>query len=501
MANRPQSRSYWNATATAPDFPQLTGDVRVEIAIIGGGIVGVTTARMLKDLGVTVAVIEARKVGRQVTGKSTAKMTSQHSVIYQTLEKKFGEQKARLYGEAQEAGIEKICSLASQHGIDCDIERKPAFVYTREDKNVGTIEKEVEVAKRLGLPARLVRETGLPFEVRAAMQFDNQAQFHPTKYVAGLAQTIPGNGCHIFEHSRAIDWEPTRVVTERGTVVARHVVMATHLPLGQIGGYYTEAHPYAEPVLAARIGSPIPGMYISIEDPSHSVRTHTGANGETYAITGGASFKPGHVDQERESRAEVQRWLTENFQVGPIEYSWINEDYSSVDNAPFIGWSSSSTSDRYLVATGFKAWGISNGTAAGMILADLATGQTNRWIELFDATRIKPLAGGAKFVQENVAVAKDLVGGYLASKLKSFDELKPGEAAILKIDGENVAGFKDEQGRLCAVSAVCTHMGCIVGWNETDRTWDCPCHGSRFELSGEVIHGPATKPLGSRITG
>src|SRR5947209_6928968 len=328
MANPSENQSYWNATARGPTFPQLTGDIRVDIAIVGGGIVGISTARMLKDLGVTVAVIEARKVGRQVTGKSTAKVTSQHSVIYQTLVKKFGEEQARIYADAQQAGIEKIRSLASQYAIACDIEPKPAFVYTRDDKKVETIEKEVETAQRLGLPARLVRDTGLPFEVRSAMRFDNQAQFHPTQYVAGLAQTIPGDGCHVFEQSRAIEWEPTRVITERGSVTARHVLMATHLPLGQVGGYYDEDHPYAEPVLAARIKQALPGMYISLEDPSHSIRTHTGQSGETYAISGGASFKPGHTEQERESRAEMERWLTENFDVGPIEYRWINEDYS-----------------------------------------------------------------------------------------------------------------------------------------------------------------------------
>jgi glycine/D-amino acid oxidase-like deaminating enzyme/nitrite reductase/ring-hydroxylating ferredoxin subunit len=499
MAQQSKDGSYWNATAQAPNFPQLPGNLSVEIAIIGGGIVGVTTARLLKDLGVTVAVIEARKVGRQVTGKSTAKVTSQHSVIYQTLEQKFGEDRARLYAEAQQAGIEKIRSLTSQHSIDCDLDSVPAYVYTRDQEKVSTIEKEAEITRRLGLPATMVRDTGLPFDVASAMRFDNQAQIHPTKYVAGLAETIPGDGCHVFERSRAVEWEPTRVVTDSGTITAKHVVMATHLPLGQIGGYYAEAHPYAEPVLAAKIERALPGMFISLEDPSHSIRTHKGADGKVYAISGGASFKPGHVEQERESRAEMERWLTENFDVGPIEYRWINEDYSSVDGAPFVGWSSSG-SERYLVATGFKAWGITNGTAAGMMLADLATGKSNRWLELFDATRVKPVAGAAKFVQENIGVAKDLISGYLASKPDSFAELQPGNAAILKIEGHNVAAFKDEKGNVHAVSAVCSHMGCLAGWNETDQTWDCPCHGSRFDLAGEVIHGPAVKPLGTPIS-
>jgi glycine/D-amino acid oxidase-like deaminating enzyme/nitrite reductase/ring-hydroxylating ferredoxin subunit len=500
MPDFPQDRSYWNATAPVPDFPQLAGDISVDVAVIGGGIVGITTARALKDLGRTVAVIEARKAGRQVTGRSTAKITSQHKIIYQTLERKFGEDRARLYAEAQQTAIQQIQSFASRYGIDCDIEPKPAYTYTRDEQYVRQIETEVEAAQRFGLPASLVHKTDLPFDVLAAIRFENQAQFHPTKYVAGLAQTIPGDGCHVFENSRAIDWEPTRVVTDQGIVSARLVVMATHLPLGQVGGYYAQVFPYAEPVIAAKIGRAPHGMYINVERPGHSIRTHTLENGEVYGIVAGTAFKPGHTDEEREHFEEIERWLTENFDAGPIEYRWVNEDYTSMDNAPFIGWSSS-LRDGYLVATGFRAWGISNGTAAGMILADLAVGQKSRWLELFDASRVKPIAGGPRFLKENVEVAAHLVSGYLSRKPRSLDELAPGEAAIMKIDGENVAAFKDEQDRVHAVSAVCSHMGCIIGWNETDRTWDCPCHGSRFELSGEVIHGPATKPLGSRITG
>ena len=499
MRNESQDRSYWNATAEAPSFPSLSGDLNVDVAIIGGGIVGITAARLLKDMGVTVAVIEARRVGRQVTGKSTAKMSSQHGIRYQTLEQKFGEDRARLYAEAQETGIRRISELAAQWNIEADIEPMPAYVYTNDESYVSQIEKEVEVAQRLGLPASLTRDTGLPFEVLTAMRWDNQAQFHPTKYVAGLAATIPGDGSHVFENSRALDWEPTRVVTDRGTVTARNVVMATHLPLGQVGMYYSMAYPKAEPVIAAPIRRVPPGMYKNAEEPGHSIRTHR-RNGQVYGIAAGTSFKPGHPDEERKYVADIERWLTEHFDAGPIEYRWINEDYTPMDSAPFIGWSSD-MGTGYLVATGFDAWGISNGTAAAMIIADLATGKENRWLEIFDASRVKPIAGGAEFVKENAEVAAHLVGGYLSRKPKSFDELEPGHAAIMKIDGDNVAAFKDEAGVVHAVSAVCTHMGCLVGWNETDRTWDCPCHGSRFELSGEVIHGPATKPLGSHLTG
>lgn len=488
-------RTYWNATATAPDFPQLRGEVSVDVAVIGGGIVGITTARMLKDKGLTVAVVEARQVGRQVTGRSTAKVTSQHGLIYHTLEQTFGEARARLYGEAQESGVRTISSLAAKYGLDCDIEDKPAYIYTCDEAQVPKIEREAEAAQRLGLPATLVSDTDLPFDVLAALRFDGQAQFHPTKYLAGLAQTIPGDGCHVFENSRAIDWEPTRVVTDQGRVTARHVVMATHLPLGQVGLYYAQAYPQAEPVIAAKIGRVPEGMYISVEHPSHSIRTHRAASGDIYAIVAGTSFKPGRTDEELKHFDEIESWLTEHFDAGPVEHRWVNEDYRSMDGAPFIGWSSSAAG-AYLVATGFDAWGISSGTVAGIILADLAAGEENRWLDVFDATRVKPVAGAPTAIKENVHVAKHLVSGYLSRRPHSADDLASGQAAVLKIDGRNVAAFKDEQGQVHAVSAVCSHMGCIVGWNETDRTWDCPCHGSRFEVSGEVIHGPAVKPLG-----
>jgi len=499
-ATYPQDRTYWNDTAEAPAFPRLSGDLQVDIAIVGGGIVGVTAARLLKDQGLKVALIEARQIGRQVTGKSTAKMSSQHGILYQTLEQKFGEDRARLYAEAQETGIRRISELAAQYGIEADIEPMPAFVYTQDESYVSQLEKEVEVARRLGLPAHfLTGGIGLPFDVLAAMRWDDQAQFHPVKYVAGLAATIPGEGSHVFENSRVVEYDPQRVQTDQGSVTARHVVMATHLPLGQIGMYYSMAHPHAEPVIAAPIGFVPAGMYKNAEKPGRSIRTHR-SGGQTWGIAAGNSFKPGHPDDEQESIKDIEAWLREHFEAGEAQYRWVNEDYEAIDSAPYVGWSSSG-SDGYLVATGFAAWGISNGTAAAMIIADLVAGRDNKWLPVFDATRIKPIAGAKEFAKENLSVAAHLVGGYLSRKPKDYDALEPGDAAIMKVDGEDVAAFKDEAGKVHAVSAVCTHMGCLVGWNATNRTWDCPCHGSRFELSGEVIHGPATRPLGCKITG
>lgn len=493
MTSPTHSRIYWEATCAPPAFPELSGELEVDVAIVGGGIVGVSAARMLKDAGMTVAVVEARRVGQGVSGKATAKVTSQHGIIYQTLAKTFGEDGARLYAEAQETGLKRIVELCRVHGLDADIETLPAYVYTMEQARVEEIEAEVEIARRLGLPASLTRDTGLPFEVTAAMRWDDQAQFHPIKYIAGLAETIPGGGSHVFENSRVTDWDPQRVVTGRGAVRARHVVMATNLPLGQVGLYYSTNHPMAEPVIAAPIGRIPKGFHKNVEQPGRSIRTHEHGS-RTYAVCAGPHFKPGHREDEQKHLAELEQWLRENFEAGPVEYRWINEDYSPVDGAPFIGWSSSTT-DGYLVATGFAAWGFTNGMAAGMIITDLVAGRENPWLDVFDATRVKPLAGAKEFVKENLHVAKELIGGYVSSKPKSYDDLAPGDAAILKIDGHDVGAFRDAEGRVHAVSAVCTHMGCLLGWNANDRTWDCPCHGSRFALGGEVISGPAVTPL------
>jgi Rieske Fe-S protein len=253
----------------------------------------------------------------------------------------------------------------------------------------------------------------------------------------------------------------------------------------------------AEVAIAAPIGRVPKAFYKNVEQPGHSIRTHR-SNGRTYAVCAGSHFKPGEGSAQEKHFSDLERWLTDNFEAQPIEYRWVNEDYSPMDGAPFIGWSSSNTKDAYLVATGFAAWGFTNGTAAGMIMADLVAGRQSPWLGLFDATRVKPLAGARKFVSENAGVAAHLVGGYLGSKPDSFDAIAPGEAAILHVDGENIAAFRDEKGQVHALSAACSHMGCLVGWNAADRTWDCPCHGSRFDLSGEVLHGPAVKALEAR---
>lgn len=489
-----ENTGYWNAITQEVDFPQHSGELNVDVAIIGGGIVGITAARLLKDKGLTVAVIEAGKVGRQVSGKSTAKVTSQHGLLYHQLVNKFSMDEAGVYANAQEAGLAEIRRLAATHSIDCDLESCSAYAYTLDPDKAELIQKEVEIVTNLGLPAQQVQTTSLPFAVEAAICYENQAQFNPVSYIAGLAGTLPGTGSHVFENTRAISYESKRVNTALGRVNASQVIMATHLPSGLTGAYYSRAFPTAKPLIAAKINRIPEGMYIRTEEPGYSIRTHSHSDGDRYAIAVGSGFKPGDTEAERKSFQALESWLTSHFQAETISYRWTNEDYHSMDSVPYVGRSSSFGGD-YLIATGFAGWGFTNATAAAIMLTDILTDTSNPWLDLFDAKRFKLLAGGGKLLKESAGVVSDLVSEHLKHHSSNPENLPTGKAAIMDIEGKKVAVYKDEQHQLHMVSATCTHLGCIVGWNETEKTWDCSCHGSRFALDGSIIHGPAEEPL------
>jgi glycine/D-amino acid oxidase-like deaminating enzyme/nitrite reductase/ring-hydroxylating ferredoxin subunit len=495
-----QGQSYWVATAREhADFPPLSGDMEVDVAIIGAGMAGLTAAVILKQRGQRVAVLEGGKVGRQVTGRSTAKVTSQHSLAYHRLVRDFGVGGARAYAEANQNAVAKIGGMVRGFDIDCDFAPAQAYVYARAERHVAQLKTEVEAAQQVGLPASFTKDTDLPFAVAGAMRFDDQARFNPCAYLVGLARNALGEGV-VFENTRARSvshGEPCRVETDHGTVTAREVIVATHMPVIPEGLFFAKAFPHSHPVVAARVAADRApeGMYISVDQPTHSVRSAPGSDGTTYLVATGHRYKPGHPEKQEEAFADVENFLRESFGVVSIDYRWTNMDYDSMDGVPFIGRATSATPHLY-VATGFNAWGLTTGHVAGEIFADLAIGRPNPWTDLFDATRVKPVAGGPKFVTENLSAARHLIGDrFLRSRPKSVDAVAPGEAKVIEHEGEKIAVHRDETGAVHAVSAICTHMGCVLGWNPVDRTWDCPCHGSRFERDGAVRHGPATKDL------
>lgn len=491
------NKSLWVATAPGTEYPALTSDVDVDVAVVGGGVAGVTTAFFLREAGLNVAVLEADRIASGSTGYTTAKVTSLHGLVYAKLIDKLGEERARLYGEANEAGIREVANLVDRFDIDCSFERAPNYTYTTDASHLNQIEAEVEAARMLGLPATFTSETELPFPVAGAVRFENQAMFQPRAYTLALVEELARGGASIFENTRVVDLDESddgcTVKTAAGNVVrSKHVVVATLLPFDDRGIFFAKAHPVRSYASAVRVRNyTMHGMYLSADSPTRSLRPHRD-NGNEWLIIGGEGHKVGHDPDTRERYAALENWTREHFDVESIDYRWSAQDYSPVDNVPYIGRSPRHRS--VYVATGFKKWGFANSTAGALLLRDLIVGTDNPWLQLYDATRVNAMASAKEFIKENVDVAKTFIKDRVGSA-QSVDELEPGEGAVVEADGEKVAAYRSENGEVRSVSATCTHLGCIVSFNTAEKSWDCPCHGSRFDLDGKVINGPAVKDL------
>lgn len=495
-----RAASYW-LEIDRPEFEPLAGGAKVDVAIVGGGWVGVLTADLLKRAGRTVALIEGRRVGGQVTGHTSAKLTSLHSLIYAELARNFGDATARLYGEANQAGIDWVERIAAERGIDCEFARVPAYSYSETGGRLADIHAEVEVATRLGLPASFSRELPLPFSVAGAVRFDHQARFHPLKFLLPIAASVAGDGSLVCEHTRVFGVEagnPHRVLTHRGTVWARDVVIATNLPFMLEGLHFARVFPQRHALLASRLapGSLPEGMFVGVEAPSHSIRPHPDAQGGVL-VTVGPPFKTGQGDMAEQFTA-LERFTRERFDVQEVLLRWGNQDYFSPDRMPFVG-KLSTTTRRLYVATGFSAWGLANGVAAAQVLSDHILERRNPWAELYDATRYHLRITGKQLLRENFAIGKGWVTDHVRSwRLPDVCDVRRGEGAVCRRNGIPVAVYKGEDGTNHYLSPFCPHLNCMVSWNGAEKSWDCPCHGSRFSASGELIEGPAVRDLESR---
>jgi glycine/D-amino acid oxidase-like deaminating enzyme/nitrite reductase/ring-hydroxylating ferredoxin subunit len=499
-----EPRSLWIESTPETSYGALADGLDVDVAIVGGGIAGLTAACLLKRAGKTVAVLDAKRILHGATGYTTAKVTAAHNIVYTTVSKKFGQEGARLYAEANQGALELIARLVEEESIECEFERKSNYVYCESAEERSTIEQEVEAARQAGLAARLVEEMPLPYAVECAFRLDDQAQFHPRKYLLPLAERIDGDGSRVFERTRVLDVTgcgPVRLETDRGAVTARDVVLASHLPFADRGFFFAKAHPERSYAVAARVRpeQDPEGMYINIARPTRSVRTAYDGQG-LLLLLGGEGHKPG-TDPDTPARYRaLEEFGRRHWQAEDFPYRWSTQDYTPVDGVPYVG-RLTRRSEHVYVGTGFKKWGMTNGTAAAMILSDLILGRENPWATLFDAKRLKPSASAPRFVKENASVAKHFVGDRLKrGEQAELDELAPGEGRMLKLRGRKTAVYRDAEGALYALSPRCTHMGCHVSWNPAERSWDCPCHGSRFSGEGVAIEGPATRDLEKRHT-
>ena len=488
--------SVWVDTGPEqPSLPPLDTDVRTDVAVLGGGIVGITAALLLQEAGVRVVLLEADRLAHGVSGYTTAKLSSQHGLIYSRLRSKFGAAAARTYGMANEAGLAWIANRVERDAIECDFRRRASYAYVRDGSGRSQVEQEAQAAAQSGLPALLVATTPLPYPVDAAVRFDGQAEFHPRKYLLALAGQLQGE---VYEHTRAVgvDTGAQNVVeTPGGRVTADHVIVATHYPFLDRSLAFARVHAERSYALLCRIhGEPPPGMYISGDSPTRSVRAVPVA-GEELLLVGGEGHKTGWGGDTEQRYRALEAFAREHWDVRSVEYRWSAQDNMTIDTLPYVG-RLTPRSTGVFMATGFAKWGLTGGTAAALLLCDLVLGRANPWAELFDPYRIKPLPAALKFVEENAQVGLRFVGDRITKRgTRSIDELRPGEGDIVRHNGEKVAGHRREDGSLVAVSTRCTHLGCQLNFNTAERSWDCPCHGSRFAPEGDVLQGPAVHPL------
>jgi glycine/D-amino acid oxidase-like deaminating enzyme/nitrite reductase/ring-hydroxylating ferredoxin subunit len=480
--------SLWLRTSADPGFPPLSGDVTVDVCVVGAGIAGITAAHLLQRAGKRVAVLDQGKVGNGVTGFTTAHLTEALDTRYFELRRTFGDEGARLAAHSQRAAIDQIARTVEEEKLECDFRHLPGYLYS--ERSPEQIEREHDAARACGVQVELIDGAPLPFPTRKALRFDRQAQFHPLRYLVPLARRIVERGGLVHEQTRALevrDGEPCTVRTAQGEVKAAHVLVCTHTPVNDRFFMHTKLAQYRSYVVTARPAQRIDGLFWDDADPYHYLRMH-----DDQLIVGGEDHKVGQKGNTNEPYARLREYLRARFGC-EVDDEWSAQVVEPVDGLPYIG--RNSLDARVFIATGFSGNGMTGGTVAGLLLADLVLGNANPWALLYKPTRVTP-AAGFEWTKENVDYPLHLMFDVVRrAQAVALESVPPGEGRLVTVNGKKLAAFRDEEGKVTLLSPTCTHMACTVRWNPAERSWDCPCHGARYDVDGEVLNGPAIQPL------
>jgi glycine/D-amino acid oxidase-like deaminating enzyme/nitrite reductase/ring-hydroxylating ferredoxin subunit len=500
----PGQTTFWGRAVSAA-HPTLEEDLEVEVAVVGAGIAGISVAWELMRSGHHVAVLDRDRVGAGVSGHSTGKVSALQGLRYSGLEHRLGARVAASYAASQLLAMRELGAIVEHVKAECHLVRQPAVLFAEDDDALERLIGEVKAARRAGIDLSLTLETGLPFPTTGAAAVEDQIALDPLAYVRAVAADLVGGGGRVFEHTGVTfldEGKPHVITTWNGRVVrAHHVVVATQFPIFDRALLFHRLHPRREFLLLANDSDlePLPAMYISAGDDVRSLRTACLDQQDRLIVTG-APFRPGG-DAAPRRLVDLRSWADERLGRPRWRGSWAAQDYDTPDGLPFIGPLHRFGTNLW-VATGFGGWGLSNGVLAGILIRDLIEGRESAYASLFHPRRLAPLLEARSLVRGSTRMVGGLIGDRVRSRLDNVGtvaDLDPGEAAYLR-DAGTWAAYRDEDGHAHVVSAVCTHMGCLVTFNRAETTWECPCHGSRFSVDGEVLQGPATVPLARQGT-
>lgn len=491
--------SFWNEERkNHQEFDSIKNDINVSVCIIGGGFSGLSTAYYLSKK-LSVALVERDRICNSTSGNTTGKITSQHGLFYDYLTNSQSKEYAKKYLEANEKAIDNIEEIINKENINCDFEREKAYVFTQKETEVYKIENEQKaVDKILKGKSKLIKQILLPMEIQGAIEFENQAKFHPVKYAYGLADCITKNGGKIFENSQAKDIKKQNgkyvVYVNDSKITADFVVIATRYPFISVPGYYfLKMYQSTSYAIVADVKKKLfDGMYINLEVPNMSFRTIKDGN-KTLLLAVGYDYKTG-TEELRDGYARLETMVRKMYPDAEILYKWSAEDCITLDKIPYIGEFSKMMPNVY-IATGFNKWGITSSNIAANIITDKILGKENEYAEIFEATRMEPI----KNRQEVGNMLKEANKSIVLSRFKipkaQLDDIKIGEGKIIEIDNVKVGVYKSNDGEVYKVKPICTHLGCELYFNNIDKTWECPCHGSKFSYEGVSVEVPSNKNL------
>lgn len=493
--------SLWlDSNFKKPNFPSLSNDVEADVCIIGAGIFGLTCAYYLSNLGFKVVVLEKDDIGSKATGHTTAKITSGHGLFYDYLINSFGKGFAKDYLEANENAIQNIKDIIDKEKIKCDFEYQNSYVYSTKKTDLPAIKKEISSLQSIGFPCELVTKTGLPFEIAGAVCFKNQAQFHPLKYLFGLAKSITSCGGKIYTGTTATNLEQNldssyNVFANNSIVKCNFVIVASHYPFINFPGFYfLKMYQSTSYLIAVDTKKTLfNGMYISCSNPVFSYRTAK-YQGKKLLLIGGGEHKTGQPSCFKDTYGVLEQEAKRFYPDAKVLYRWNTRDCISLDKLPYAG-SYSNYMPGVYVGTGFKKWGMTLSNVASSIVVDSICGKENKYAYLFNPSRLKPIKNRDEMKNMLVQSTNSLLLDKFRPANMPFDEVQNNSGSIIDVNGEKVGIYKNFDGKIYAVKPFCTHLGCQLSWNDVDKTWDCPCHGSRFDYMGKNLYDPAFKDL------